>query len=258
MTKDEKKRAIAYCRCSTQGQVGEDKYGLEAQRTAISEYAKAHGFKIVQWCEDVCSGVEDEREQLNKILYGDDITNPPFEAVIVFKSDRIARDIQLYFHYSFLLRRKGVELIAVNDGFADVPQEYKSVIQSFVIFSAEQERKNIALRTSHGRKMKAINGGYAGGRVPFGYKCVEGRLEPLEAEARIIQEIFKMVDDNVKPFQIVKYLNDNGFKAKSGGIWYQSKIAYIISNRKLYQGYIKYGGKKAQWVKGVHTPIIDE
>lgn len=252
----DKRNAIAYCRCSTQGQVGEDKFGLDAQKDAIREYAQANNFKIVAWCEDVVSGVSDDRPELNKILYGDDVANPPFEAVIVFKSDRVARDIQLYFHYSFLLRRKGVELIAVNDSFKDVPAEYKNVIQSFVIFSAEQERKNIAMRTSHGRRIKAINGGYAGGRVPFGYNVIDGALVPNEVEAQIICEIFKLADDNVKQADIVRYLNDNGFRSKTGGEWKQNKIAYIIKNRKLYQGYIKYG-KDAKWVQGVHTPIID-
>lgn len=248
-------KAIGYVRVSTKEQGAEDKFGKVAQKQAIRDYAKVHGYEIVAWFEDVASGVSDERPEWNKVLVADDITNPPFEAVIVFKSDRVARDIQLYFYYSYLLRRKGVELIAVNDGFTEVPNEYKNIIKSFVVFSAEQERKNIALRTSHGRKIKAVNGGYAGGGIPYGYKVVKGRLEVDEYESSVVKNIFSMYEDNISQVKIAKYLNDNGITTKFGKSWTQPQVHYILNNRKLYQGFIKYG-KDAHWVKGVHTPII--
>ena len=34
------KRAVAYCRVSTDGQVGEDKFGIESQREQIKEYCE--------------------------------------------------------------------------------------------------------------------------------------------------------------------------------------------------------------------------
>lgn len=44
--------AAAYLRVSTDGQVGEDKYGLAAQRQAITDFAVANGIEIVQWYSD--------------------------------------------------------------------------------------------------------------------------------------------------------------------------------------------------------------
>ena len=248
------KKAVGYIRVSTQEQAGDDKFGAIAQKKAIREYAVMNGYDVVAWCEDVGSGVSDERPQWNKILFGDDVANPPFEAVIVFKSDRVARDIKLYFYYLYLLEKKGVELVSVEEAFGG-DQSLANIYRSIMLFVAEQERKNIALRTSHGRKEKALTGGYAGGRCPYGYKVVDGRLEPHEIEAPVVKEIFALADDNVRQFEIVKYLNEHEIKSKSGGTWQQNKVSGIIKNRKLYEGYIKYG-KDAKWIKGVHTPLI--
>ena len=93
---EELKKAIGYCRVSTQAQ--DEKFGMEAQKEEIRRYARENGYRIVQWCEDVVSGVSDDKDALNKILYGVDVANPPFEAVIVFKSDRVSRDIKQYFY----------------------------------------------------------------------------------------------------------------------------------------------------------------
>jgi len=251
---DEKRMAIGYCRVSTAEQNGDDKFGMVAQKQAIKEYARNHGYEIVAWNEDVGSGVSDERPQWNKICFGDDVVNPPFEAVIVFKSDRVARDTKLYFYYLYLLEKKGVKLISVEENFGD-DEIFANVYRSMMLFVAEQERKNIALRTAHGRKIKAIAGGYAGGGVPYGYKVVSGCLVPDEFESKVVRQIFELYDDNVSQLEISGYLNQQGITTKRGKVWTQPQIHYILKNRKLYQGYIKYG-KGSTYVKGVHTPII--
>ena len=97
------KNAVGYLRCSTQGQVDDDKYGMEAQKEAILSYAHLNGYQIVEWCKDVISGVKEDRPAFNTLLYAEEIKNPPYEAIICFKSDRVARDIKLYFYFLFLI-----------------------------------------------------------------------------------------------------------------------------------------------------------
>jgi len=40
---------------------------------------------------------------------------------------------------------------------------FAGILEAFVMFAAEQERANITRRTSAGRAVKAVKGGYAGG-----------------------------------------------------------------------------------------------
>ena len=248
------KNAVGYIRVSTENQAGEDKFGIDAQKDAIERYAKEHDYAIKQWFVDVVSGVAKDKPEWEKILNADDVANPPFQAVIVFKDDRVSRDMQQYFYDEYRLMLKGVEIVSVNETFKDVPSEYKNIIKSFILFCAEQERKNIALRTSRGRKMKAIAGGYAGGRPAYGYKVDNGALVLDENEAFVVREIFAQYDDGISQYQVAKNLNNRGFRTRKGQLWSNNNLRFIIKNRKFYQGYVKYGSD--EWVKGVHQPII--
>ena len=41
-------RLVAYLRLSSDSQL--DGWGLDAQREAVEQWARAHGHRIVQWC----------------------------------------------------------------------------------------------------------------------------------------------------------------------------------------------------------------
>lgn len=247
------KNAIGYLRVSTKEQ--DEKFGVEAQKKAISEYASAHDYIIIDWVKDSVSGVEENRIGLGRILCDPQVSNPPYEAVIVYKSDRIARKIEMYFYYEWLLLKKGVKLVSVNDGFPDVPDNYKGIIKSFILFSAEQERNNIALRTSGGRAVKAKLGGYAGGHPPFGYKVVTGRLEIDEKEAYVVRLIFDYRSQGMSYKEVADKLNEQNLFTKMGNLWSATQVFYIIKNENTYRGYYKYG-KSNEWVEGQHEPIL--
>ena len=102
------KNAIGYIRVSTEQQAMDDKYGIDVQKQAILLYANNNGYNIVEWKIDEMSGASDNRPEFNDILYGS-VYNPPFEAVIVFKNDRVARDIKLYFYYLYTLEKKNLD-----------------------------------------------------------------------------------------------------------------------------------------------------
>ena len=252
--------AIGYIRVSTKEQAGDERYGVDVQKKEIEKYAKENGYRISEWFIDKISGVEEDRPEWNKVLMAEDVMNPPFEAVIVFKSDRVARDIKLYFYYLFLLEKKGIKLLSVEEQFDG---ELANVYRALILFCAEQERKNIALRTSHGRKLKASVGGYAGGRVPLGYYVDKGRLVIDLFEKPIIEYIFKLNDTtNDKGYalsyrEITERVNKACYKQRNGKPFTVGTIYQIIKNEKFYQGYYRYG-KESKWIKGVHEPILKD
>lgn len=255
---ENKKIAVGYIRVSTKGQTGEETFGINAQKDAIQKYASENGYRVVQYFTDVVSGVEEHKPEWEKIVLAEDIVNPPFEAVIVFKSDRVSRDIKQYFYELLRLERKGVNLISVNEEFSG---ELANVYRALILFCAEQERKNIALRTSRGRKIKAACGGYAGGKAPFGYYVKDGRLLIDEFEKPVVQYIFKLDNTpNEKGYrtsyrEIARLCNKKGYRQRNGKEWSVGTIVQIINNRKTYQGYYHYG-KDSKWVKGIHERII--
>lgn len=249
------KKAVGYVRVSTDAQAGDDKFGRAAQIKAILDYAEEHGYEIVTWKEDCMSGASDNRPALNEILYGG-CYNPPYDAVIAFKSDRIARDTKLYFYYLYTLEKKNIKLLSTQEDF-DEGSEYANIYRSLMMFCAEQERKNIAMRTMRGRKEKARTGSYAGGGVPFGYNLVDKQYVIDEHDAEIVRSIFEKYDvEHLSYNAIAIDLNEAGVQTRSGSVFRANSVKNIIENRMTYRGYYKYGGM--EYVKGQHEPIIPD
>lgn len=250
------KKAIGYLRVSTAEQGKDDHYGLEAQKDAITKYALANGYVIVEWAKDVISGVKENRPAFDEIVFGADVKNPPYEAVIVYKSDRVARDIKLFFYFLFMLGKKNVSLISATENFNDADPTVHAQM-ALMIFCAEQERRNIEMRTRAGRAVKSARGGYSGGRPPFGYKTVRGVLTVDDVEAPVVRMIFEMRDTHGLSLDaIAEYLTDQQIANKSGVVaWSRQRIHQIVRNRKFYEGYYKYGDM-TEWVKGEHEAIL--
>lgn len=248
------KNAVGYIRVSTEQQAEDDKYGIDVQKQAILLYANNNGYNIVDWKIDEVSGVKDDRPALNEILYGDNILNPPFEAVIIFKNDRLARETKLYFYYLYTLEKKNIKLLSTREEFPE-GSDMANIYHALLLFVAEQERKNIALRTSRGRSIKAQCGGYSGGRCPYGYKVVGGRLIINEDEKPMVEYVFSEHEKGTPMMTIADNLTDLGYRTRKGTKFQAKSISSILSNRPLYEGMYKYG-KEMNWVKGVHEPIL--
>lgn len=250
------KNVVAYCRVSTDGQVGEDKFGIEAQKEQIMEYCSRNDMQISAWyIDEGVSGAKEERPEFDKILFSDgEVENPPVEAVVVAKSDRVARDINIYYYYKMLLRKKDVQLISISEDFGQFGV-FSNMLEAFTLCVAEMERQNITKRTSSGRAVKASKGGYSGGRPPYGYRSQNGVLTVIDDEADVVREIFAMKNGGATYKQIVEKLNEEGRRSRSGSAWAISTLQVILGNEKLYRGFYRYG-KTEDWVKGQHKAIL--
>lgn len=249
------KNVVAYCRVSTDGQTGEGKFGIDSQKEQIMDYCSRNDMQISAWyIDEGVSGVKESRPMLDALLYGD-IKNPPVDAVVVAKSDRIARDIKLYYYFMMLFEKKGMQLISATEEVVNDDTGLGNVYRSLMLFVAEQERKNITRRTSGGRAIKAARGGYSGGRPPYGYKPIGGVLTIVDSEAEVVRKIFEMKKDGSTYQQIVDCLNGVGKTNRSGSKFSISTVQVILGNENLYKGMYKYG-KSEEWTNGVHEPII--
>ena len=244
---------IAYIRVSTDGQVGEDKFGLERQEEIIKEYCDKNGMTVVKWFRDEGESGAKERPGFDEVVYGE-ITNPPYEAVVVAKTDRVARDINVYYYYKMMLMKKDIKLISIAEDFGQFGV-FANMLEAFTLCVAEMERDNITKRTSGGRKVKASKGGYSGGRAPMGYKVLNGQLIINEDEAPVVRRVFELRDSGTVLLDIVDILNKEGYVTRNGKKFVISTVQSIVNNRKTYEGYYHYG-KNGEWVQGVHEPIL--
>ena len=247
------KNVIGYIRVSTDGQVGEDKFGMEAQRQEIEQYCRRNDMCVTKWVMDEGESGAKERPGFDEIIYGE-ISNPPYDTVVTAKSDRVARDINVYYYYKMMLKKKEMNLVSVAEDFGQFGV-FSSMLEAFTICVAEMERKNITKRTSGGRKVKAACGGYAGGRAPMGYSVRDGKLVINPEEAKVVELIFEYKFAGRTMVAAMDELNRRGYKSRFGKKFAISSVQSVWNNERTYRGEYKYG-ENGEWVKGQHEPIL--
>lgn len=249
------KRAVAYLRVSTKGQMGDDAFGIEAQRHDIKEYCESNNIEVVNWyIDEGISGAKVSRPALDKILMGE-VTNPPVNYVVVAKADRLSRDVTLYHSFKFRLNELGLEIISVREDWSAQDKLTAMILENFMAMVAQIERENIRIRMTGGRTQKAKIGGYAGGQAPMGYKVVDKKLVIDEKEAEVVRFVFRHKFDGDSMLGTMKALNDNGYRTRRGKPFVISTVQSIWNNEQTYRGFYKYG-KDGEWVKGQHEPIL--
>lgn len=251
------KRAVAYLRVSTKGQIGEDKFGIESQREMIKEYCEQNEIEVSNWyIDEGVSGADVHRPALDKVMQGE-VTNPPVDYIIVAKADRLSRDVTLYHSFKFKLAELGLEIISVKEDWSAQDKLTGMILENFMAMVAQIERENIKIRMSGGRNAKAVRGGYAGGQPPMGYKVVSKRLVINEEEAETVRFIFKMKKSGATMLATVNALNENGYKTRRGKPFVISTVQSIWNNELTYRGMYRYG-KDGKWVQGQHEPILTD
>ena len=248
---------IGYIRVSTTAQCGEDRFGLDVQTQQIEDYAKQHNMTIIKWFKDEGESGAKERPGFDEIIYGE-ITNPPYEAVLVAKSDRVARDINIYYYYKMMLKKKDIQLISITEDFGQFGV-FAPMLEAFTLCVADMERENIMKRTTAGRNLKASRGGYSGGRAPMGYKVQDGELVINPDEAKAVIRIFELREkENKTLIEIAEILSEEGYKTRNGKNFQFSTVQSILNNKNTYLGYYHYGKLSEEWVKGQHEAILKE
>ena len=252
---ENKKKAVAYLRVSTDTQV--EGYSLDAQLASIERYAKAYDIDIVKTYKDEGKSGKSVKGREDFIRMFEDIEAGTISVdyVMVFKLSRFGRNSADVLISLQRLQEYNVNLICTEDRLDSSTGSGKLMI-TVLSAVAEIERVNIIEQTMAGRRQKAEEGKWNGGFPPYGYSLGEDDIliiEEKEAEAvRIIYD--KYINANMGFNSIAKYLNRQGISKiprKNGTLtqWSAKLVKDIIDN-PVYKGYIAYGRRTKEKVKG--------
>jgi len=250
-------RAVGYVRVSTENQNGADSFGLETQRDTIIKYSTANDLELVQIYEDPAfSGSLPplERPGLHALLEA--LKAGEIQQVVVTRLDRLARDTMLSLWLLKEIKKLGAELVSIAEpGRWEDPTQ--KLLLTMVAAFAEFEKSLIASRLSSGRKTKARQGGYAGGKAPIGYKAERGgkALTLDEEKASTVRRVFELRD--TKPDaslkKIADMLNAEGYTTKEGKPFHPMQVKRILDRKTFYEGIYRYSGVEAE---GQHEIIL--
>ena len=146
-----KRRVASYARVSTATE-----QSPEMQLRDLRELAERRGFEVVrEYVDTGFSGATDSRPALNDLLA--DARRGRFEAVLVWKLDRLGRSLVHLVRLLEELRQLGVELISFSEGLDFTTTTGKLLYQVISAF-AEFERECIRERVKAGLRNARAKG----------------------------------------------------------------------------------------------------
>lgn len=237
-------RLVVYARTSTHNGGGTD--SLDAQEEACRTWASGQGHDVVAVFRDhaISGGVGIEgRQGLEHALLS--IEQRQADGIVVHRLDRLARELhvqEVVLSHAWNLGDR-VEVFEAAEGGRvkrdDPADPHRRFLRQVMGAAAELERGLIRARLHGGRRRKARQGGYVGGRQlhrRYGYRLVEGQYQPVDDEQAVIHHILFLRDALPKPTPwagIARMLNDQGVKPPSGESWYPMTTRRIAKREAL-------------------------
>ena len=268
MDKMKKKLVGGYIRVSTERQV--EGYSIEGQITQIEQYCQFNSYELVDiYADRGISGKSMNRPELQRML--NDAKNGKLDCVMVYKTNRLARNTSDLLTIVEELHRQNVEFFSLSERMEVKNSTGKLMLQILASFS-EFERNTILENIYTGQRQRALEGYYQG-NLPLGYNNIPDNKKELminQHEANIVKYIFESYAKGHGYRKIANALNHKGYVTKKGNPFSISAVTYILSN-PFYIGKIQFA-KYKDWndkrrkglndkpviAEGKHTPIISQ
>lgn len=247
-----------YTRVSTDEQAREGT-SLQVQRECLEKFAKDKEHVIYYpeegniYQDDGVSGSLRDRKALNQLIR--DAKLKKFEAVLVYKIDRFARNNRLLLNLIEEFNSMEIGFISATESIDTVSASGKLAL-SMLGTIAQFERDRIIERVRPGMEKGVQKGNWQGARYsPYGYKYdkVKQILEIAPEEAKVVSLIYTMYLSNQSTRQIASYMRKKGYKSRTGGKFHNKLVCDILKNQ-IYLGKIvwnkKHYDKKQKTPKG--------
>lgn len=232
-----------YARVSSDKQAEKD-LSIPAQLKALRQYALSRKWNIVkEFIDEAESARSADRPAFQEMITEAKQKTSPFNAILVWKLNRFARNREDSIIYKSLLRRKGIQVISINEQIDDTASG--KLLEGLLEVIDEFYSLNLAQDTIRGMKENAMRGFLNGGRGAFGYTVskvsVNGQEKRTyainEAEAPIVREIFKLCLQGEGTKDIAQIINKKGYRKRTGKEWRSNNVAYVLRNEN-YTGTI--------------------
>ncbi|MDD2518408.1 MAG: recombinase family protein [Bacilli bacterium] len=271
-------KAGLYIRVSTDRQA-EAGYSVEAQKENLTNFANEQGWNIFDlYADEGISGKNiQDRPDVKRLI--NDIKNKKIDVVVLYKFDRLTRDMSDTEDVMKLIQEFGIQVYTISGGTVDVSTatgRFQLRISGAV---AQLEREQIIERVKAALVQKVKSGkSLCTSIISYGYdRPKHQEIQTInKEEARIVKRIFKMYITGKTFTEIAKLLNAEGIPTKNKGkvrkrrnsnetyvinsVWQPKTIRLILSNI-TYIGGVRYGintPNEFEELNGLHEPIISQ
>jgi site-specific DNA recombinase len=252
------KKALIYCRVSTEEQAKNNRFSLDAQQRICKKSAKDSGYRIIEiFIDPGKSATNMNRPGLQDMLIRCQ-EDESINAVFVQDTDRIARNLDGHIFIKKILKKADVKLVSVSQPTIDDSAEGNMVDN--ILASINQFQSELTGRkTLKGMEEKVLKGGWPR-PAPLGYTNFTDNKENKvvvidEYMSPLVIEGFKLYSTGSYSVQFVAdKLYGKGLRSKTGKRIQNSRMTALLKNR-FYIGEVNW---KHISIKGNHEPLISE
>ncbi len=240
---------VVYARYSSHSQKDTS---IEDQVADIEVFCRQNNLRIVHvYADRHISGKTDDREDFQQMIK--DAAHRQWSYVVVWKTDRFARNRYDSANYKYKLKKYGVRVLSAKESIPDGPEGI--LLESVLEGSAEYYSANLAQNIRRGMLSNAQACKANSGAFPLGYcKGQDGKFAICEAEAEVVREIFRKVAAGVTFVQLQNELNARGIRTKWGNLWNKNSFHRILTN-EVYIGVYHFSDVR---IEGGVPAIIDK
>lgn len=262
-----KKEVCAYIRVSSHGQ---EDYSPDAQLRLINEYAESHDMIITGVYQDlgISGRSADKRTEFINMIADCKDKSHPYDAILVWKFSRFARNQDESIVYKSLLKKEKVDVISISE---PIPEGFAGgLIERILEWMDEYYSIRLSGEVRRGMTQKALKGGY-NAQPPIGYIKERGphTIPQIDSKyAEMVRMIYHMIAiEKESILHVARTINDMGYRTRRGNLWESRDIRYIIQN-PFYIGKIRWNNTARRSHKeivgetiitpGKHEPLVSE
>ena len=222
-------KIIAYLRVSSVGQV-EDGAGLDAQLDACTAWAAARGLELSGIHQDAgISGAKQPHERPG--LMAAIAALEPGDTLLVYKRDRLARDMMASLLADDLVKKQGGKVVSTQGEASDDDTPTGLFIRQVLDAVAQYEKAMIKARLMAGRNAKKARGYKTTRIVPYGFRvdpADAGRIVKDDHEQAILDDIRTLRYSGLSLRDIADELASRGLMARNGKPFAAKVLAELL------------------------------
>jgi DNA invertase Pin-like site-specific DNA recombinase len=231
VTKKKKQpKCVIYTRFSPRRNADECTSAVQ-QESICREWAAENGLEVKAVFSDLAvSGNKWPREGLSNALS----SLSRGDTLLVWKLDRIARDVWISEMVHHVASRRRAEVRSVDDGDVHVSGPAGKLLRRLLAWAAEFEREQISARTRIMQRRKQRSGRKVGRFPPYGYKFggPDGKdlvQDPREQPA--LEAIRWLADRGLTPYKIARRMDMLHPELARGKEWGATTIKTILDRK---------------------------